>query len=138
MTLPIHVAFILYGNNSETTNPTRFPGWKSISSIFEDLDSIMNNISTKYNNFFICSDTQLIIDKFKNRYSSSFNLSTNHGNYGDPISLLNPNLCPISLIQDAFIDMYFLQKCKYAYLTDGSMFTVPVKNNIPVSFLWNN
>lgn len=127
---------IRYGNNSETTNPRRYPGWRSISTIFEDIDKIINLNKSKYNNFFICSDTQLIIDKFINRYNSSFSISTTHGNYGDIVSLLNHELCPIKLIQEAFLDMYFLKKCKHIYITNESMFTLLSKYIVSTTKMW--
>jgi len=117
---------IRYGNNVETTNPSRYPNWIDDSTLVESIKLKIQNLCDKDYHFFICTDTERVNEMLLKEIPNSFSLNKEYSSENEWIMLLNARLNPISTFQDAFLDMYFLTRCnKLIYINHSVFTTIP-------------
>jgi hypothetical protein len=117
----IHVR---HGNNTEITNPIRYPNWIEDSNLVKIVKEKINNFINEDEYFFyICTDTEKINDLLLKEIPNSFSLKKDFSYENESCMLLNGRLNPISSFQEAFLDMYFLTRCSKLIYTEGSIFT---------------
>ena len=115
---------IRQGNNTEVTNPLRYPNWINDDDLIKNIKRETEQFCKEEYYFFICTDTENINNLILNEIPNSFSLSKDYSYEKEKSLLLNGRINPISSFQQAFLDMYFLTKCSKLLYTRESVFTL--------------
>lgn len=115
---------IRYGNNTEITNPLRYPNWIDDNCLINTIKQEIKNFCDDNYRFFISTDTKNINDLILNEIPNSFSFDKKYSLENESCLLLNARINPISSFQQAFMDMYFLTKCKKLIYTRASIFNI--------------